>query len=114
MAKEDPLTQRPSKQKVELVDEGINPLSEAEQDLVEIWIYIAEDNPVNADCYVEKLYKKGQLLAENPMIGTERNELMQELRSFPVDHYVLYYRERNQTLEMIRVLHASRDIYSIF
>ncbi|MCP4411759.1 MAG: type II toxin-antitoxin system RelE/ParE family toxin [Gammaproteobacteria bacterium] len=39
---------------------------------------------------------------------------MNELRSFPVDHYVLYYRERVQELEMIRVLHASRDIYSIF
>ncbi len=87
---------------------------EAEQDLVEIWIYIAEDSPVNADRYVDKLYKRGQLLADNPKMGTERNELMEELRSFPVDHYVLYYRERNQAVEMIRVLHASRDIYSSF
>ncbi|MCP4411404.1 MAG: type II toxin-antitoxin system RelE/ParE family toxin [Gammaproteobacteria bacterium] len=87
---------------------------EAEQDLVDIWLYIAEDSPANADRYVDKLYKKGLLLAENPKIGTERNELMNELRSFPVDHYVLYYRERAQELEMIRVLHASRDIYSIF
>ena len=28
---------------------------DAEQDLIDIWIYIAEDNPVNADHYTDKL-----------------------------------------------------------
>ncbi|MCP4411758.1 MAG: type II toxin-antitoxin system RelE/ParE family toxin [Gammaproteobacteria bacterium] len=46
---------------------------EAEQDLVDIWIYIAEDSPTNAARYVDKLYKKGLLHAENPKIGTELN-----------------------------------------
>jgi plasmid stabilization system protein ParE len=87
---------------------------EAEQDLVDIWIYIAEDSPVNADHYVDKLYDKGILLSENPEIGTERPELMDELRSFPIDHYVLFYRQQNNGIELVRVLHASRDIYSIF
>ncbi|MBV1911957.1 MAG: type II toxin-antitoxin system RelE/ParE family toxin [Kangiellaceae bacterium] len=87
---------------------------EAEQDLIDIWLYIAEDSPVNADHYTDKLYDKGIILAENPQIGTERTELMDGLRCFPVDHYVLYYRERNNGIEMIRVLRASRDIYAIF
>jgi len=87
---------------------------EAEQDLIDIWLYIAEDSPVNADLYTDKLYDKGIILAENPQIGTEREELMDRLRCFPVDHYVLYYRETNNGIEMIRVLHASRDSYAIF
>jgi len=87
---------------------------EAEQDLIDIWLYIAEDSPVNADHYTDKLYDKGIILAENPQIGTKRLDLIDELRAFPVDHYVLYYRERNNGIEMIRVLRASRDVYSIF
>jgi len=87
---------------------------EAEQDLIDIWAYIAEDSPVNADRYIDKLSDKGLILADNPQIGAERTELMDGLRCFPVDHYVLYYREINNGIEMIRVLRASRDIYAIF
>jgi len=87
---------------------------EAEQDLIDIWLYIAEDNPINADNYTDKLYDKGIILAENPMIGTERSELMDGLRCFPIDHYILYYREINIGIEMIRVLRTSRDIDAIF
>ena len=87
---------------------------EVEQDLVDIWVYIAEDSPVNADHYVDRLYDKGALLSENPEIGTERPELMAELRCFPVDHYVLFYRQQSNGIELVRVLHASRDINSIF
>lgn len=31
---------------------------EAEQDLVDIWLYIAEDQPVNADRFLERLEQK--------------------------------------------------------
>ncbi len=87
---------------------------EAEQDLVDIWLYIAKDSIINADRYIDKLYNKGQLLTENPEIGSERSDLMATLRCFPVDHYVLYYRESSEGVEMVRVLHASRDINRIF
>ncbi|PHS12254.1 MAG: plasmid stabilization protein [Kangiella sp.] len=87
---------------------------EAEQDLIDIWAYIAEDSPVNADNYTDKLHDKGYILADNPQMGTVRPDLMDELRCFPVDHYVLYYREINNGIELVRVLHASRDIYAIF
>jgi toxin ParE1/3/4 len=37
---------------------------EAEQDLIDIWLYIAEDQPVNADRFLEQLQEKAQKLAE--------------------------------------------------
>lgn len=37
----------------------------AEQDLVEIWEYIAEDNEVNADKFLNLIQKKCRLLSEN-------------------------------------------------
>ncbi len=33
---------------------------EAEQDLIDIWLYIAEDQPVNADHFLERLQEKAQ------------------------------------------------------
>lgn len=86
---------------------------EAEQDLVDIWVYIAEDSPVNADNYIDKLIEKAEVLANNSLIGVERNELAKGLRCFPVDHYILYYFPLDNTVELVRVLHASRDILAI-
>ncbi len=39
-------------------------LPEAEQDLIDIWLYIAEDQPVNTDRFLERLEKKTHKLAE--------------------------------------------------
>lgn len=37
---------------------------EAENDLLNTWLYIAEDQLINADHYLDKLYKKAQKLSE--------------------------------------------------
>ncbi len=65
---------------------------EAEQDLLDIWLYIAEDSPVNADRFLGRLEGKALKLAEFTEIGIDRQELAADLKSFPVDRYVLCYR----------------------
>ncbi|SMF30260.1 toxin ParE1/3/4 [Alteromonadaceae bacterium Bs31] len=65
--------------------------TEAENDLLETWLYIAEDQPINADRYLDKLQEKAQKLAEYPDLGRDRPELAEGLKSFPVDRYNLYY-----------------------
>lgn len=87
---------------------------EAEQDLIEIWLYIAEDNPVNADLFLDRLEGKALKLAEFAEIGVDQPELSPELKSFPVDRYVLYYRKNKNGVELVRVLHSARDIHSAF
>lgn len=87
---------------------------EAENDLVETWLYIAEDQPVNADRYLDKLLEKAQKLAEFPNIGRDRPELSEGLRSFPVDRYNLYYTITESKLILVRVLPGDRDISTIF
>lgn len=47
---------------------------EAENDLLETWLYIAEDQPINADRYLDKLQEKAQKLAECPDLGRDRPE----------------------------------------
>ena len=86
---------------------------EAEADLIEIWLYIAEDSPVNADRFLDKLNDKAQKLAETDL-GVERPELGEGMKSFPVDRYVLYYRPIDNGAELVRVLVSSRDSRLVF
>ena len=88
--------------------------AEAETDLLNIWLYIAEDQPINADRYLDKLQEKAQKLAEFPDLGRDRPELVDGLKSFPVDRYNLYYTLTQTKLILVRVLPGDRDISAIF
>jgi len=57
--------------------------AEAENDLLEIWLYIAEDSPISADRFLDSLNEKAERLAEFTEIGVERPELGCGLQSFP-------------------------------
>ncbi|GEM_PF-6668100 len=70
---------------------------EAEQDLLDIWLYIAEECPTSADRFLERLEEKARKLAEFTKIGADRVDLAPNLKSFPVDCSVLpnqYHRHR--------------------
>lgn len=87
---------------------------EAVIDLLEIWLYIAENSPENADRFQDKLTEKAKILSESSEVGMDRPELGQNLKSFPVDRYLLYYRSVQTGIELVRVLHGSRDIQILF
>jgi toxin ParE1/3/4 len=86
----------------------------ARSDLAEIWDYIAEDNESRADAFVDLIDQKFHELASHPHMGRSRDELGEDLRSFPVGRYVIFYRAMPQGVEIIRVLHGSRDLNAIF
>lgn len=81
----------------------------AEADLIDIWLYIAEDQTVNADRLMDRLNDMACLLAETSDMGVDRSSLCLGLKSFPVGSYILYYRVNGLELELVRVLSASRD-----
>ena len=86
----------------------------AENDLDEIWLYIAQDNPDSADALLDKIEERCQALAQFPFIGTDRDELMPDLRSLPVGNYLIFYLPIEGGIEVVRVLPGMRDIDSIF
>lgn len=89
-------------------------LPRAKSDLVEIWGYIADDNEGRADAFVDMIGQKLLTLASNPTMGRARDELAEGLRSFPVGRYVIFYRPIPKGVEIVRVLHGSRDINTLF
>jgi len=88
--------------------------AQAELDLLEIWLYISEDSPVNADRFLDKINNTAQRLVEFNDMGVERPELADNLLSFPLDRYVIYYRKTDDGIELVRVLNSSRDINTCF
>ena len=86
----------------------------ARSDLSEIWDYIAADNDTRADAFVDLIDQKFQALAGHPNLGRSRDELEEGLRSFPVGKYVIFYRVIPEVVEIVRVLHGSRDLNAIF
>lgn len=85
-----------------------------EDDLVEIWKYIADDNPVAATETVELIESKFHLLAKQPEIGHNRPELITGLQSYAVGNYIIFFltSKRPKGVDIVRVLGGHRDIVS--
>lgn len=86
----------------------------AETDLTDIWFHIALDNPDAADALIDRIERQATLLAKNPELGRLRPELLEDLRSFPIGNYCLFYRPEPGGIELVRVLHGARDMTSQF
>lgn len=87
---------------------------EAEDDLAEIWLYVAEDNIEMADRLLDRLNQKAQSLLSFPEMGRERAELAPSLRSISEASYLIFYRIAGRDIEIVRVLHGARDLVRIF
>ena len=86
----------------------------ARQDLNDIWDYIANDNIEAADRVIDALDNAMIKLAKNPGIGHRRDELTDKRHRFLLVYsYLIVYRHETKPLQIIRVLHAARDVQSI-
>lgn len=61
------------------------------EDLEGILNHIGQDNPTAAMQFVELLQQKCRRLAQHPLIGVRRDELVPGLRGFSVGNDVIYY-----------------------
>jgi toxin ParE1/3/4 len=83
-------------------------------DLAEIWAYIAEDSPHQADAFAAAIDREIRGLARRPLIGRARPELFTDLRSLPFGRYLIFYLPRKRGIEVVRVLHGARDLNFLF
>lgn len=87
----------------------------AENDLLEAWLYIADNCVSAADRMLDQIEAEAMRLLDQPMMGRERRELAEGLRSWPTSTpYILFYIPTTQGITVVRVLHHARDIQAIF
>ena len=85
----------------------------AQDDLIEIFDFIAQDSPNRASSFVEKLDKRINLLESNPLLGrVPRNTKLQEYgyRVLIIESYLVFYVIHGQTVEIHRVVHGARSL----
>jgi toxin ParE1/3/4 len=87
--------------------------TKCDADLFDLSLYIARDNPSAAEALIDTFHEKFQMLAEFPSVGRQRPELGLKVRSQPVGNYVIFYRPIRDGIQVLRVLHGSRNLRRI-
>ena len=87
---------------------------DAETDLDQLWLFIAQDDPVNADRFLDRVADTCALLGDNPLMGRSRPELAPDLRSFPVGGYLIFYQPLDDGIEIVRIISAARVVDALF
>ena len=88
-------------------------LPAAQDDLISVFDYIAQDSVDRALEFVDKLDKRIGLLEQNPLLGrVPRHEKLREYgyRVLIVESYLVFYIIRGRTIEIHRVVHGSRNL----
>jgi toxin ParE1/3/4 len=73
-----------------------------------IWQYIAVENPAAADRLYARLAHRMRLLEARPRAGRPRPEISPEARSLVEPPYVIFYRIVADGVQIVRVLHGRR------
>lgn len=87
---------------------------EAEADVIDIWGFIAEDSRAQADRWVDLPDERLPLWATQPMIVRARDELFPAVRRMAIGRYVVFFAPIDNGIDVVRVLHGSRDIDTAF
>ena len=86
----------------------------AENDLVEIYQAIAEEDADTAARIIDEFFAIFQLLATQRNAGRNRPELLEGVQSFYFRRHVIFFRKSDIGVMILRVLHEKRDTLSIF
>jgi toxin ParE1/3/4 len=87
----------------------------ASRDIESIMDYIADRSGFDAaESFLERINNKCQTLSQFPSMGRNRDELMENVRSFPLDDYLIFYSPIAAGIEVLRVVSGYRDLESLF
>lgn len=82
--------------------------------IAEIASYIFDLNPVGAENFLNSLGETCELLVRHPYIGRSRSEFGEDIRSFPVGNYLIFYKPALRGIDVARVIYGGRDLPAQF
>lgn len=82
----------------------------ADEDLIEIWTYIAVENISAADRVLDAIGARWDSLARHPYSGVARDDIAPGIRHLVSSEYLTFYRLKGSAVEIVRVLHGRRKI----
>jgi toxin ParE1/3/4 len=78
-------------------------------DLIEAQNYIARDNPAAAQAVAQRLWDAARQIADNPNIGRPGHNPGTREWVVMRTPYLIVYRLRNETIEILRLWHGRRN-----
>lgn len=88
----------------------------AKADLIDIWLYIAAENPDAADRQINRIENAVGKLSSFPRLGRARHDVGAGIRGLIVNRYLVLYRiqESAKQVELLRVIDGRRDLAAVF
>ena len=83
----------------------------AQQDLIEIFDYIKEDNPSAVKSFIDKIDKSISKLESFPQVGVVPKDDRLEMlgyRMLVIDNYLVFYIIKENIVKIRRIIHGSR------
>jgi len=84
--------------------------SRAEEDLIDIWTYVAQENPSAADRLLDRIDARLQQLSLLPSSGPTRDDLPAGTRHLVIGNLLAFYRVEGDSVLILRVMHGKRNI----
>ncbi len=89
-------------------------LPAARTDLIDIGDFIALDDRPRAASFVAEIEAKIVEIGERPGSFQKRDDLYPGLRHAPHGRYLIFFIERDDEVQILRVLQGSRDLPRLF
>ena len=86
----------------------------AANDIDDIAAYIQQDNPSRAQSFTEEISNKIAVIAERPLSFPNRDDLSLGLRAALIGKYIILFSMNENEVEIIRVVHGTRDVNRMF
>jgi plasmid stabilization system protein ParE len=86
----------------------------AQNDLYLLLLAVAEKNRSATRKLSSGLHATFRFLGRNPSSGELRSDLGEGLRIFTHRNYVIIFRSKNKSVEIVRIIHGARDWLSEF
>ena len=85
----------------------------AKEDLEQIWLYSMEQwGKAQANRYLTQLFGCLNQLADNPALGTKRDDIRPGYFSFSVLQHRVFYLPKDVGIDVIAIIHQRMDVKS--
>ncbi len=85
------------------------------QDIEEIADYIAQQSGLEqSERFLSKLESKFSKIVTFPLLGRKRDEILLDIRTIPLDNYLILYLPICDDIEILRVVSGYRDLSKLF
>ena len=86
----------------------------AKTDVQVVWRYYTHIASIEvADAMLREVDRVIARLGENPKLGRPRDDVSPQLRSVRAHPYIIFYRLKDEAVEIVRVLHERQDLSTV-